>query len=125
MNNSARLLVLGFNQPESLEKVYKSLSNSKPSSLLGPTNLPPLDALTIGKKMEVSLIHKESLQTVEPGVIYFYPYSVNEMRDAMLHAIELERDFKVVKFEESNRMAVLDFLNKLVRQISLSQFSTK
>ncbi len=64
--------------------------------------------------MTVSLIHQESLQSIEPDVIYFDPYSIDEIRDAMLQAFDLERDFKVIKFEEANRMAVIDFLNKLL-----------
>jgi hypothetical protein len=34
LDNSAPVLVLGFNRPESLEQVFRSLSNSKPSRVL-------------------------------------------------------------------------------------------
>ncbi len=95
---------------------WKLLKNSEFlvfPSLLGPTNLPPLEALVIGKKMAVSLFHKESLQAIESGVSYFDPYSVDEMRDAMLHVFDLERDFKVVNFEKSNKILLTNFLEML------------
>ncbi len=78
-------------------------------SLLGPTNLPPLEAATVGKKMSISSFHKGQLGIPNTGVSYFNPYSVKEIRNSIIETITKITDYEIM-ITEDNAESVKKFL---------------
>ena len=77
---------LGFVPLEELKWLYTHSKGLIMPTLLGPTNMPPLEALTLGCPVAVSDIpgHREQLGD---NAIYFNPLDIEEIKNAIVNLI--------------------------------------
>ncbi len=84
-------------------------------SLLGPTNLPPLEASAIGKKMAISEFHRNMLGKHD-HIEYFDPRSVTSIENGMRNMLD-KPDGNPTNYERDNlektKLAVLTIISNL------------
>jgi glycosyltransferase involved in cell wall biosynthesis len=81
-------------------------------SLLGPTNLPPLEAGLVGKKMAISDFHFENMPFKNENLFYFDAYSPESISQAIMKTLN-SADFEPISFDQINRDSVQVFIQKL------------
>jgi glycosyltransferase involved in cell wall biosynthesis len=103
---------LGFVSRESYWELLKGSECLVFASLFGPTNLPPLEAAIVGKRMAIGDFHRNSMPNMDAEIFYFNPFSVVSIAATVLQALEAN-DFKPVNFIEANNNSVANLVSKL------------
>lgn len=109
----------------SRDQYWEKLSSSEGlvfPTLLGPTNLPPLEANILGKKMAISDFHRsqfDGLSNTE-NIVYFDPHSVESIKTAIFKMLSLS-DNDGNDFSEINNLNMTAFL-KLLTTLLPSHF---
>lgn len=82
-----KVLFAPFQSQEGVYSLYKNACAHIMASYVGPTNMPPLEAMFIGCPVICSDIsgHKEEM---EDAAIYFDPQNTSQLADAMIEMIE-------------------------------------
>ncbi len=109
MNLSGNVFYLGF---VNREEYWWLLRNSQClvfPTLLGPTNLPPLEAMTVGKSMTISEFHSATISNLKSNVIYFDPLSVESIANGIKEALTVS-DSQPIDFKLDNSQKVSELL---------------
>jgi glycosyltransferase involved in cell wall biosynthesis len=108
-NLEDRIINLGFVPLEELKWLYKHSRGLIMPTLLGPTNMPPLEALALGCPVAVSNMpgHREQLGN---NAIYFNPLDIEEIKNAIENIINHKFERSISPFPSIQTNMVL--LNK-------------
>jgi glycosyltransferase involved in cell wall biosynthesis len=114
-NLDDHIIDLGFVSLENLKWLYQHSKGLIMPTLLGPTNMPPLEALALGCPAAVSFLpgHYESLGD---NAIYFDPLNYLDIAEAIKILIKKERkDTEIIKIPTAyDNMKLLDnYFNEL------------
>jgi len=84
-----KIIITNFISIEELKYLYLNALGLVMPTFLGPTNMPPIEALTLGCKVAISDLdgHREQLGN---NAIYFNPYDIQEIKTAIYKLIKSE-----------------------------------
>lgn len=92
-----KVVILGFVERSLIWELYRRAEMLVFTSLLGPNNLPPLEALSVGCPAVISGIEGHR-QQFEDSVLYFDPFNEHELADQILNLLENEElKFKLLE----------------------------
>jgi glycosyltransferase involved in cell wall biosynthesis len=109
--------ILGFVENGLLTKLMTSAAGLLFVSKLGPTNLPPLEALSLGTPVVVTSSNCNLLHDPIRGVWVVEEDSLSSMIDAVNELISNKKPKMKWKFNETNQLAANDILNRLANNL--------
>ena len=94
--------ILGFVETETLTGLIKGARALVFPSRLGPTNLPPLEALMLGTPVVVTNVNSNLMHDPEHGIWVVEDDSLSEFSAAVSWILQNPPNLKPISFEESN-----------------------
>ncbi len=104
---------LGFVTPEEYSELLRNCIGLVFPSLIGPTNLPPLEAQIFGKPMAISDFHEGTFLTKPQNCVFFDPTDTNSIKEKILEMLVLS-DSEPFDFTEINTQSMNQFTSILI-----------
>lgn len=101
-----------------LEKIIQESKVLVMPSSLGPTNLPPLEALMLGTRVVISDAHKDKIFLENPNVKVVDPFNISQFASAILETLE-KPEFTLVNKEmiPAKHSELLETLNLVASKV--------
>jgi len=112
-NLQNNIIILGFVENDLLTKLMTSAVGVLFVSRLGPTNLPPLEALSLGTPVVVTRSNCDLLHDPKNGVWVFEDDSISSLIDAANELISSEKPKLKWSFHEANQISAKEIITRI------------
>jgi len=116
-NLQNNIIILGFVENRLLTKLMTSAVGVLFVSRLGPTNLPPLEALSLGTPVVVTHTNCNLLHDPKNGVWVVEDDSISSLIDAVDELIIGKKSKLEWSFHEANRVSVKEILTRIINYV--------